>query len=946
MISAGNVQSDRGSVAAAAISDSVITIINASGSRLTESEMLQLEAHYLNRMMQDCAGLEWLRLVRKQDEGAVNLGLHGVYTALLTTHFAKDEELPISDNDADIESFSSEKPGKFLSALDVLNRKQKLVLTGDPGSGKSAFVNYLVLCMAGEHLGDVRANLTLLTEPLPDDEGNPQTRAVNVEGKDTPEQCEAHQPWDHGALIPVRIILRDFSASSYFPGDKDLGDAEQVMDYLLADLKTKDCAEYFEVLKARLRSGEALVMFDGLDEVPQAGERRKRLLACIEGFVRSYSNCRILVTCRPYAYQDKQWQLSGFTDTRLAEFGRGQMTRFIRRWYDSAKVDEKTAPVRANKLRQAILSRTSLLELAKRPLLLSLIAYLHAHRHELPERRADLYERLLELLVDEWEKARFKTDDVDAARKREQYSLAEFLQVGQDTIRLVLERLAFRAHALQDVQQQGTADIAAKDLIFELSAAAQEAGKKVDAFDLRDYLRDRVGILYQRGGETELNAIYTFPHRSFQEFLAAAYFRRDEDGLFDFFKTADFDLEDDVWQVLAAQLGRTDPDRWREVIVLLGGIKALKEPGPVWELLDALTQRDEKIVNQVADAWGLRLAAEILAESLKRDNLNRRQQRILTAIQQALPGILITDCLPVTERVAVGSYLAKIGDPRPEVNTVDAMRFCPVPAGPFFMGKGTHDDGSYKIGSETPASEYDLDYQYWIAQYPVTVAQFQAFINDGGFKRGDSDALKADGNTPVVRVSQPEALGFCNWLTRRWQKAGLLPEGWRVTLPNEPEWEKAARGGLQIPVASSITDIQAFSSKGLTFHCTMQPNPEPHRRYPWGNEIDEECANYAMKAGGVSTPGIYFNGVSPYGCHDLAGNVWEWTRSKQGDYPYPNVGTAEWKQRESEDLSVCVLRGGAFGNGRGGVRCAVRSGREPDFRSGGVGFRVVLSPLR
>ncbi len=71
----------------------------------------------------------------------------------------------------------------------MLNYEQRLVLTGDPGSGKSAFVSYLALCLAGENLGDERANLRTLTEPLPDENGNPQTREVKVEGKDEPEQA-------------------------------------------------------------------------------------------------------------------------------------------------------------------------------------------------------------------------------------------------------------------------------------------------------------------------------------------------------------------------------------------------------------------------------------------------------------------------------------------------------------------------------------------------------------------------------------------------------------------------------------------------------------------------------------------------------------------------------------------------------------------------------------
>ena len=395
-------------------------------------------------------------------------------------------------------------------------------------------------------------------------------------------------------------------------------------------------------------------------------------------------------------------------------------------------------------------------------------------------------------------------------------------------------------------------------------------------------------------------------------------------------------------------MGRTDPDRWREVVVLLGGIKALEEPEPVWELLDALTPGDEN-ETQLADAWGLRLAVEILAESmlkiLQRDKLTRPQRRILQAIQQSMPDVLESG-LPVMERVAVGRYLARIDDPRPEVNEVDAMRFCYVPAGSFYMGKGQFDEESEAWRPETPAMAYQLEYGYWIAQYPVTVAQFRSFVDDSGFDVGDSDALKANGNTPVVWVSQQEAMAFCGWLTRCWREKGWLTGDWQVTLPNEPEWEKAARGGQEIPVAPAITDIKSLSIQKFSSQDAMRENPEPQRRYPWGNAIDQQKANYAMNVGGVSTPGIYCQGISPYGCHDLSGNVWEWTRSEYKDYPYPAIDTVEWKQRERQGASVCVLRGGAFSHGHDHVRCAVRDGYEPDGRYDDIGFRVVLSPLR
>ncbi len=81
----------------------------------------------------------------------------------------------------------------------------------------------------------------------------------------------------------------------------------------------------------------------------------------------------------------------------------------------------------------------------------------------------------------------------------------------------------------------------------------------MQVWDLSEYLRDRVGILFQRGGSNETDAIYTFPHRSFQEYLSAAYLRREEGALFELFPALHESLEEDTWQELAAQLGRSDP---------------------------------------------------------------------------------------------------------------------------------------------------------------------------------------------------------------------------------------------------------------------------------------------------------------------------------------------------------------------------------------------------
>jgi formylglycine-generating enzyme required for sulfatase activity len=903
-------KADRGSVAAGTVTNSNVTVnnITVNGTVLSADEVLQREQHYLKRVMKDCAGLEWLSLMDLRDENSQRLELDAVYTALLTTTI---EALNTSKTEPQTREV------KLLSALEVLNREPHLVLMGDPGSGKSAFVNYLTLCLAGENLQSTQVNLQTLTEPLPDNQGNPQTEEVKLKGKKKPQQREVCQTWEHGALIPLRIILRDFSASGHFPTEQDKGDACYLVAFLRTQLARSECQPYFEVLEQRLRAGKVLVMFDGLDEVPQAGERRKRLVACIEGFAKTYSQCRILVTCRPYAYCDPQWQLRGFAVSHFAPFSRGQIIRFIQCWYRSlGTLDPEAAVARGAKLQRAVLGRSSLRDLAQRPLLLSLIAYLHAYRHELPERRADLYERLLELLVNKWEKARFDAKDCDDARQLAQHSLAEFLQIGQETIRRVLERLAFNAHALQDRQQQGTADIAAKDLIFELAKAARSGGKKVDEWEVCEYLRDRVGILYQRGGATELDAVYTFPHRSFQEYLAAAYFQLEADELFAGHDSCE------SWQEVAAQLARSDPDRWREVVLLAGGIDAHAKPRPVWDLVDALYPEAVDSLTP-EDAWGLRLAAEIMADNLNMSQVGRIHKPIYERIRSALPAVLRAPQLPAIERAAIGRYLAIIGDPRPEVMTVEAMEFMPIPAGKFWMGKGKYDEDRENALPETPAGEYEIAYDYQSARYPVTVAQFRQFVEATGFKLGDQYALRNMANAPVIYVCQTEALQFCEWMTEYLHGKKLLAANLCITLPDEAEWEKAARGGLAA-------------------------NAELQRRYPWGNDITDEHLNYARNIGQTTTVGIYPKGVSPYGCEEMAGNVWEWTRSINGEYPYPAVGTKAWHQRRSETSdknAEWLLRGGAFYNSSRNVRCAVRDQNWRGDHNNDVGFRCCVVPI-
>jgi formylglycine-generating enzyme required for sulfatase activity len=346
------------------------------------------------------------------------------------------------------------------------------------------------------------------------------------------------------------------------------------------------------------------------------------------------------------------------------------------------------------------------------------------------------------------------------------------------------------------------------------------------------------------------------------------------------------------------------------------------------------------------EAWGALLAGQVLAntdvlgsvadyDSPKRDRIRDWQLAILRP-----------PALPAVERALAGRSLDALGDPRPDVMTLAGMQFCYVPAGPFWMGDDADDDAKPMHQVELPA--------YWIARHPVTVAQWREYVTASGQQPGATDRLHRAGNTPAIGISWREALAFCHWLSTRW--ANHLPPGWRVALPSEAEWEKAARGGLHIPASPCIVPLNDVASAALSH---LRENPQPQRDYPWDSlEKDgwrDDCANVGNEIGATSAIGAYPQGRSPVGCEDLSGNVWEWTRSLWGEdwqttafaYPYRPDDTAR-EMLSADDSVLRVVRGGGWDSRRSAARCAYRGRGHPDGRYYDLGFRVVLccSPVR
>jgi formylglycine-generating enzyme required for sulfatase activity len=848
----------------------------------------ELRRHYLGHLAGEARDLP-LSVVDPgvpADKAGARLSVDAVYTALLTD---RTEEVPKGNRWPGFDRRPS-------SALEQLDRHPRLVLLGDPGSGKSTFLNYVALCLAGEALKLPGANLETLTEPLPE-EGS---------GEEKPRR----QPWRHGQLLPVRVVLREFAARG-LPAAGEKGTAKHLWDFLKRELEAAGHGEYFDYLRRELmkKGGRGLLLFDGLDEVPEAETRREQIRQVLDGFLKGLGSCRVLLTSRTYAYRNQGWGLPGFEEAVLAPFSRGQIRRFVGRWYARAAplygLKEEEAAGRAALLKHAIFGNGRLLDLARRPLLLTLMASLHGRGGSLPERREKLYEQAVELLLDIWESQRVVSGPKGEPLLR-QPSLAEYLQVGKEKVRKALEELAYEAHAKQE-DGRVTADIAREKLVDRLLEL--NPGAEVKAKLLVEHLRDRAGLLEERGVGK-----YAFPHRTFQEYLAACHLAR----------AATFPEE-------VAELGRKEPGRWREV-VLLAGARGRDVGGAVWQLAEALCELGtDETASELEDVWGARLAGQVVVESADLDKLGKPQQRKLERLRGWLERLLRDERLPALERVGAGRDLAKLGDPRfdPELWYLPrkpASGFMEVPAGPFLMGSDKRRDREAQ-DDELPQHEVDLP-TFYLGRYPVTVAQYGAFVAATDRPLAPR-SLEQPANHPMSDVTWHDALAYCRWLEKRLRAAaparleaersaegrrlweGIASGSLRLMLPSEAEWEKAARG-----------------ADGWI--------------YPWGDEIDPERANYdATGVGGPSPVGCFPRGASPCGCEELSGNVWEWTRSEDRPYPYE----ARDGREDLAGAPLRVLRGGSYISNSGNCRCACRNRLAPSSWHRLFGFRVAAVPF-
>jgi len=907
---------------------------------------------YYDNLLKECERYDLGAIYEEQQDVASKLHLSDVYVDQEVTVFDPRQKGEHSEQ----RNMAEKKTLSLFQALEEYAGNH-CIISGIVGSGKSSFVNFFAAAII----------------------------------RSFQEEKSPSLPSQFVRRPVLRIRLREIGAE--IAGEVNANGLllqhirKQVRRHIVSGCKgasgtcavpVPDIDRYCDRLIEEVRNNGVLLL-DGLDEVTLAEGKRQVVQEAIQTFLDRLpekSSCRLILTSRPPGLTGKdggRYQPSGFVRLEMQRMGMQQAGKFIRHWYKKKttvdgciSLDDLSGQQRADHLIMQVAERPSLEELTGTPMLLTLMLLVDSGNHRLPESRAELYDRAVNLLLQRWH-LNLKKDI--ASFEVEVRAVLEAMSGGggfADDLREALARTALETY--RDAEAIGADKNA--NITFNQSAVLgnislfldntrRDSGAMFDAMldstAVHNFLENRSNILVGAG---EADNRLQFVHKSFHEYLAAELYHFDDDS------------REDMHALLTDAKQR---DWWREVLLFWMNARSIVELKDFIRSLlsESSDHSEEEDLNNYVAALLLCFEAAI-ERNLARYGQVKRDQALYTLFKQVQKKLceLMEDLrITVPLRAQAGRLLGELGDPRPGVTVDDNRRpdidWVLIPAAQGFM-MGSDDEDAYD--NEKPVHSVDVE-SFSISRSPITNAQYRCFIEAGGYKEkkywqteasrqwlegGGADEqliatyaeknqndvrnwLKNDTerdaprfwhdrkwnipNHPVVGVSWFEALAFCAWLSD--------VTGKTVRLPCEEEWEYAARGiqGLQ---------------------------------YAWGDEFTKDLGNTGKtglertSAVGLFHPGQAVGpepGSEAFGLHDMTGNVWEWTVNRWGrNFDSPQFTYADWdkqSRKERERINVNdfkILRGGSWLNSPRIARCSVRFRYGPDLRLLNTGFRVVFSP--
>jgi CHAT domain len=657
-----------------------------AGERERQAEEQRSLREYLGALSEQCNVLS-LADADSSDPNKRAVSLDSVYVRLEIERTRQPQE----------QSAGRERE-RHLTVLEALAQQPRLVLLGAPGSGKSTAVHFVARCLALAQIDD-------------------QQRWLGRLGAE----------WPHGSLIPVYVILREFAAwiierrPAIERGDAGL---------LWAFLATRHGAALAACLRRLAHEGRVLLLLDGLDEVGADTSGRPlaqvhETIAVLAGGLGAGS--RALVTCRVLDYPLRR--LGGWQEDSIQPLSPELQAEFIQLWY--AELDRLKRPLDDSaarlqeRLTRAVREGADLARLARNPLLLTMMALVHSYKGRLPETRVRLYEECIEFLLERWRRR------VDERPLRTRLELDQG-QWSEQNLLEVLYLLGYAAHR----RGVHTDDESGADLPYHLVTGIvqpyfrQRFGERKSAAraealaEFAGQASNGVLQIYQhRPGDA---AIYRFPHRTFQEYLAGH-------ALINGDLLLENEQPDDDRDLISRALRVVDSGaQWREALLLAAGRRIVSgERRSVVDLARELLMPDPALAPadqgrrvMLASDLLLEIGAEPPAGIGQRlaPTWNEARGRLLALLPH--PPSALPSPLTPAERARAGLLLARLSDQRPGVCTLprglDDLYWC----GPFPAGEYPIADGNAHVRLR----------EFRVARYPVTVWQFRQFVEAKGYE--------------------------------------------------------------------------------------------------------------------------------------------------------------------------------------------------------------------
>lgn len=372
----------------------------------------------------------------------------------------------------------------------ALLRYPKLVIVGDPGSGKSTFLKYIALMLARSMIS---GNAAIALEKL----------------------CLADP-------LPIPIFLSCWDLADFLK-KREVVRLDTLIAFIVERLAAYELAIDAAHVERLLDAGVFCLLFDGLDEVP-TDHGRAAVSRMLEECVTRFDKNRYVVTSRVRAYTGDAILRGGFTRCDIQPFDASDREQFVRNWVsllfrvppEAVSAEGRDAKREYDSLVAGIEDNDRIRPLAVNPLLLTVIAIVHWNRKRLPQQRVDLYDECVDVLLGQ----RKEAEHIQLSRKAT--ALDERSEQQQHEERSWV-RKRFAEIALHILSQDGDRDEVTKaDLIVLLTprfidqgaATTEQAAARADLFLDRQELRS--GLLVSRRAQS-----YRFVHLTFQEYLAA-----------------------------------------------------------------------------------------------------------------------------------------------------------------------------------------------------------------------------------------------------------------------------------------------------------------------------------------------------------------------------------------------------------------------------------------